>query len=96
MVLRDVLNLMDHEVWVRVRPHGPIRWGKDVAVWSADWHGGDYDHKIDKYLDWCADDLSTEVHQNPEVKCVALEPMIVVCVYSPEYFGMGCESAEGE
>ena len=35
MKLKQVLDLLDHEVWVRVRPNGDDK--RDVVFWSADW-----------------------------------------------------------
>lgn len=85
MTLRDILNLMDHEVWVRVMLCGRDK--PDIVLWSADWIGGSgYPDEIEEYLEYDADDMSTELHQNPERRRIALEPMIVVCVYCPEYF----------
>ena len=83
MTLREVLNLMDHEVWVRVRPHGPTRAKPDVVLWSADWIGGSgYPDEVGKYLECEADDLSIEVLPDPEGLQGAFAPMIVVYAYT--------------
>lgn len=87
MTLMEVLNLMDHEVWVRVRPHkrGPTDEAilPDIVVWSADWIGGGVDgpfvpKELKDCLDWGADDLSIEVHPTGRQKPT---PMIVVHAY---------------
>lgn len=64
MTVRDVLNLMDHEVWVRIRPDGE---SEDMVLWSADWIGGDYNSEcVDPYLDWDGDDISIEMRKDPD------------------------------
>lgn len=75
MTVRDVLNLTDHDVWVRVRVRGGGEKGpsKDLVLWSADWHGGGEDDPgmpdgLGTVLDWDADDLSIETHVNPEFR----------------------------
>lgn len=90
MTLEEVLNLMDHEVWVRVRPH---TWGpggeeihEDMVLWSADWIGGGVDDPfmpkgLKDHLDWDADDLSIETHPMGRQKPT---PMIVVHAYKYE------------
>lgn len=87
MTLKEVLNLMDHEVWVRVRPHvrGPTDETilPDVVIWSADWIGGGVDDplipkELKDYLDWDADDLSIEYRPTGRQKPT---PMIVVNAY---------------
>lgn len=85
MTLEEVLNLMDHEVWVRVR----INDGRekdpdnDLELWSADWIGGGLADPgmptgLEDYLDCGADDLSIECHPTDGQKST---PMIVVNVY---------------
>jgi len=87
MTLEEVLDLMDHEVWVRVRPHkrGPTDEVilPDVVVWSADWIGGGGNapfvpEELKDYLGWGADDLSIEYHPTGRQKPT---PMIVVHAY---------------
>jgi len=79
MTLRQFLNALDHEVWVRVRPHGMVRDKPDIVVWSADWIGGSgYPDEVGKYLGCWADDLSVELHPDPEDPGGAIVPMIVV------------------
>ena len=94
MTLKEVLNLMDHEVWVRVRPHkrGPTDETilPDIVIWSADWIGGGgispyTPEELKDYLDWGADDLSVEMHDDPELQGTLGPqhevPMIVVNAY---------------
>lgn len=87
MTLKEALDLMGHNVWVRVRPH--VRGSADedvmpdIIVWSADWIGGGVDDsfvpkELRDYLDWGADDLSIECHPVGRQKPT---PMIVVNVY---------------
>jgi len=87
MTLEEVLDLMDHEVWVRVRPHkrGPTDEVilPDVVVWSADWIMNSFlppetGVELGKYLAWGADDLSIEYHPTGRQKPT---PMIVVHAY---------------
>lgn len=79
MTLRQFLNILDHEVWVRVRPHGPVRDKPDIVLWSADWIGGSgYPDKVEKYLECEADDLSIEFHPDPEDPDGTIVPMLVV------------------
>lgn len=83
MTLRQVLNLLDHEVWVRVRPHGPVRDKPDIVLWSADWIGGSgWPDEAGKYLECEADDLSVELHPDPENPDGAFVPMLVVYAYT--------------
>lgn len=84
MTLREVLNLMDHEVWVRVRINDGKKKnpGKDLVLWSADWHGGGEDDPgmpdgLKAVLDWDGDDLSVENYVGPN----GLAQMIVVNAY---------------
>jgi len=84
MTLREVLNLADHEVWLRVRPHKhQLVAGEsdpeDIVVWSADWIMNSYlPPELEKYLDWDADDLSIEFHPVGRQKP---EPMLVINAY---------------
>jgi hypothetical protein len=82
MTLKQVLGLLDHEVWIRVRPHGPIRDKPDIVMWSGDWIGASgYPDEVEKYLECEADDLSAELHPDPEAPddgSVAIVPMLVV------------------
>jgi hypothetical protein len=83
MTLRQVLGLLDHEVWVRVRPHGPVRDKPDIVLWSADWIGGSgYPDEVEKYLECEADDLSVELHPDPESPDGAFVSMLVVYAYT--------------
>lgn len=77
MTLEQVLDLMDHEVWVRVRPHKRGPTGEvilpDIVVWSADWIGGggvspSVPEELKGYLYWGADDLSVETYDDPEFR----------------------------
>ena len=79
MTLRSVLNLFDHEVWIRIRPCGK-GCCNDIVLWSADWIGDDYPKEVDEYLEWDADDLSVEMHHDFDKR--AYSPMVVVCVYN--------------
>lgn len=83
--VREVLNLMDHEVWVRVR----INDGRekdpanDLVLWSADWIGGGKDDPgmpkgLVDVLEWDANDLSVELHNTPNDPVWRIAPMIVV------------------
>lgn len=72
MTVRDVLNLMDHEVWVRVRVNDGRGYDPagDLVLWSADWIGGGEDDPgmpdgLKAVLDWDGDDLSIEGHIDP-------------------------------
>ena len=87
MKLEEVLDSMDHEVWVRVRPHVLSSTDDvvlpDVVVWSADWIGGGADDplipkKLKNYLNWGAGDLSIETWPVGRRKRT---PMIVVHAY---------------
>lgn len=82
ITVRDVLNALDHEVWVRVRTDGDEGTGdKDIVVWSADWIGDNgCPDDLPKYLDWEADYLSIEVHKDPERGRNV--PMLVVPAWS--------------
>lgn len=89
MTLMEVLNLMDHEVWVRVRVHngGENNPEDDLVFWSADWIGGGLADPgmptgLEDYLECEADDLSIEVHPDPEGLQGAFAPMVVVNVYT--------------
>lgn len=92
MTLKEVLDLMDHEVWVRVR----INDGRekdpanDLVLWSADWIGGGLADPgmptgLEDYLDWDADDLSVEMYDDPEFRGIPgpedQVPMLVVNAY---------------
>ena len=83
--VREVLNLMDHEVWVRVR----INDGRekdpanDLVLWSADWIGGGKDDPgmpdgLAAVLEWDADDLSIERHANPDDPAWGTTQMLVI------------------
>ena len=83
--VREVLNLMDHEVWVRVRVNDGREKdpANDLVLWSADWiGGGEDDPGIPKglvdVLEWNADDLSVEMHDNPDNPAWHIMPMIVI------------------
>lgn len=88
MTVRKILNLMDHEVWVRIR----INDGReknhdaDLVVWSADWIGGGPEDPLmpaglSDYLDCYADDMSIETHIDPDSESGEEVPMIVVNAY---------------
>ena len=71
MTLREVLDLMDHEVWVRVRVHDADDKTRDLVLWTADWHGGGTEDPgmpdgLADVLEWDADDLSVESHFTPD------------------------------
>ena len=79
MTIKQFLNTLDHEVWVRVRPHGPVRDKPDIVMWSADWIGGaGYPDEVVKYLECEANELSVELHPDPENPDGAFVPMLVV------------------
>ena len=88
MTLREVLNLADHEVWLRVRPHKHTLVAgesdpEDIVVWSADWIMNSFlppetGLELEKYLDWDADDLSIEFHPVGREKPT---PMLVINAY---------------
>jgi len=89
MTLEEVLNLMDHEVWVRVRVNDGRKKdpANDLVFWSADWIGGGLADPgmptgLEDYLDLDADDLSIERHPTDGQKST---PMIVVNVYPQKY-----------
>lgn len=81
MTVREALNLMDDEVWVRVRvndAHGVY----DLVLWSADWIGGGEDdpgmpERLADILEWDAGDLSVEHSVGPD----GPTQMIVVNAY---------------
>ena len=84
ITVRKVLNLMDHEVWVRVRVNDGREKDPayDLVLWSADWIGGGEDdpgipNGLDKVLEWNADDLSIELHKDPD-NPERTSPMLVV------------------
>ena len=83
--VRKVLNLMDHEVWVRVRVNDGREKdpANDLVLWSADWIGGGEDDPgmpdgLADVLDWDADDLSVELHDTTDSSACKTAPMIVV------------------
>lgn len=81
MTLKQVLDLLDHEVWIRVRPHGLIRDKPDILMWSADWIGGSgYPDEVEKYLECEADDLSVGIYPDPDPNG-GIVPMLVVYAY---------------
>ena len=99
MTLKEVLDLMDHEVWVRVRVHDGSEANPspedDLVLWSADWVGGGLADPgmptgLEDYLDWDADELSIEVHPAGRRKPT---PMLVVNAYRPVPRGLeeGCQ-----
>lgn len=83
MTLEEVLDLMDHEVQVRVRVHDAGGETRDLVLWSADWIGGGIedpgmpDGPAD-VLGWDAGDLSAERRPAPD----GPETQIVVNAYS--------------
>ena len=73
ITVRKVLDLMDDEVWVRVRVNDGREKdpANDLVLWSADWIGGGEDDPgmpdgLADVLDWDADDLSIELHRDPD------------------------------
>ena len=100
MTVREALDMAGEETWIRVRPHGEIRWAKDVVLWSGNWRSDDYPMGLGKYLDWRAGDLSAEKHPDPlgrKYPGDGLVPMLVVCAYrrgfneqANTYFNTAC------
>ena len=87
MTLKDVLDLMDHEVWVRVRVNDGRDKNpeEDMVLWSADWIGGGEDDPgmpdgLKAVLEWDGDDISIEMRKDPERPGFTV-PMVVVNVY---------------
>ena len=83
MRVREVLNLMDDEVWVRVRVND-ARGVYDLVLWSSDWIGGGKDdpgmpERLADVLEWDADDLAVEPHADIGSRMI---PMIVVNAYN--------------
>jgi hypothetical protein len=83
MTLEEVLDLMDHEVWVCVRVHDADDKTRDLVLWSADWIGGGIEDPgmpdgLADVLECDADDLSIECHPIGRKKPT---PMIVVHAY---------------
>ena len=81
MTVREVLNLMNDEVWVRVRVND-ARGVYDLVLWSSDWIGGGEDDPgmpegLADVLEWDADDLSMEHYVGPD----GLTQMMVVNAY---------------
>ena len=83
--VRKVLDLMDHEVWVRVRVNDGREKdpANDLVLWSADWIGGGEDDPgmpdgLADVLDWDADGLSVELHGTADSSAWEMAPMIVV------------------
>lgn len=88
MTLREVLDLMDHEVWVRVRVHDASEKTRDLVLWSADWIGGGEDDPgvpdgLKAVLDWDGNDLSIEMRNDLERTGFIIIPMLVVNAYCP-------------
>jgi hypothetical protein len=80
MTLRELLDITDHEVWVRA--YLPDR-KRHVDVWSADWIGGDgetYD-RLMPYLEMDVDDMRPESHLDPNAKERKDVTMICVNLY---------------
>ena len=84
MKVREALNLMDDEGWVRVRVNDGREKdpANDLVLWSADWIGGGEDDPgipdgLADVLDWNADDLSIELHRDPD-NPERISPMLVV------------------
>ena len=78
MTIEDALNLLDHEVMVRVRPNGSSR--KDIVLWSPDWIMQKYlPVDLKKYLKWRVDDVCAEMTKDPETG--KEEPTVVLCAY---------------
>lgn len=84
MKVREALNLMDDEVWVRVRVND-VHGVYDLVLWSSDWIGGGEDdpgmpERLADVLEWDADDLTVELHADVGPEKVS---MIVVNAYPP-------------
>ena len=81
MKVWEVLNLMDDEVWVRVRVND-VHGVYDLVLWSSDWiRGGDdpgLPERLADVLEWDADDLTVELHADGPEKV----PMLVVNAYN--------------
>lgn len=93
MTVRDVLDLMDDEVWVRVRVNDADGKTNDLVLWSADWIGGGEDDPgmpdgLADVLGWDADDLSIEMYDDPEFQGIPgpedRVPMLVVNAYNSD------------
>lgn len=85
MTMRDVLNLMDHEVWVC----GTNVDGTPLfTVWPADWIGGHKEtlDELEPWLDYDADDMRMQRYPDPEHEGVGLSfiPMITCTLYPPK------------
>ena len=83
MTVREVLNLMDDEVWVRVRVND-VHGVYDLVLWSSDWIGGGEDdpgmpERLADVLEWDADDLTVELHADVGTEKI---PMLVVNAYN--------------
>ena len=83
MTVREVLHLMDDEVWVRVRVND-VNGIYDLVLWSSDWIGGGKDDpgmpdRLTGVLEWDADDLTVELHADVGPEKV---PMLVVNAYN--------------
>lgn len=83
MTVKDVLDLMDDEVWVRIRVNDADGKTRDLVLWAADWIGGGIEDPgmpdgLAEVLEWDADDLSVERHLTPD----GPEMQIVVNAYN--------------
>lgn len=83
MTVREVLNLMNAEVWVRVRVND-VHGVYDLVLWSTYWIGGGKDdpsmpERLADVLEWDADDLTVELHADVGPGKV---PMLVVNAYN--------------
>ena len=85
ITVRKVLDLMDDEVWVRVRVNDGREKdpANDLVLWSADWLGGGEDDPgipdgLPDILEWDADDLSVELHDTTGISGWKTAPMLVV------------------
>ena len=83
MTVREALNLMNIEVWVRVRVND-VHGVYDLVLWSTDWIGGGENDPgmpegLSDVLEWDADDLTVELHADVGTEKI---PMLVVNAYN--------------
>lgn len=80
MLLEELLDDSDHEVWFRIVPEK----GKPIEIWSADYHGefGPTMDEVAPFLDMeiVGDGFYVEMTQDPEGGSQRKVPIIVVPV----------------